>query len=333
MCRWISALAAACLPLAAAAAFDGIGRAATGEEIRAWDIDVRADFKGLPPGSGSVRQGEEIWEAKCASCHGSFGESNQTFPPIAGGVTRKDMEAGRVAALARAGEQRTTLMKLSQVSTLWDYINRAMPWNAPKTLAAGEVYALTAYILSLDKIVPDDFVLSDANIGEVQRRLPNRSGMTRAHGLWDVRGKPDVSAKACMQDCPARGTITSQLPESARGNHGDLSRQNRVIGPVRGVALATSTRENPPAVQEASARAIAERSGCLACHGSTTRVVGPSIAEIAGKYAREPAAEARLVEKVRAGGSGAWGSVPMPPQSHLKENELRAVVRWLLTGQ
>ena len=333
MCRWISALVAACLPLAASAAFDGIGRAATDEEIRAWDIDVRADFKGLPPGSGSVRQGEELWEAKCASCHGSFGESNQTFPPIAGGVTPKDVEAGRVAALARAGEQRTTLMKLSQVSTLWDYINRAMPWNAPKTLTADEVYALTAYILSLDKIVPDDFVLSDANIGEVQRRLPNRSGMTRAHGLWEVRGKPDVSAQACMKDCSVRGTVTSRLPESARGNHGDLSRQNRVIGPVRGVALAASTRENAPAAQEASARAIAERSGCLACHAPTARAVGPSIAEIAEKYARDPAAEARLVEKVRGGGAGAWGSVPMPPQSHLKESELRTVVRWLLTGQ
>ena len=333
MCRWISVLALASLPLAASAAFEGIGRAATDEEIRAWDIDVRADFKGLPPGSGSVQKGEEIWEAKCASCHGSFGESNQTFPPIAGGVTRRDVETGRVAALARPGEQRTTLMKLSQLSTLWDYISRAMPWNAPKTLAADEVYALTAYILSLDKIVPDDFVLSHVNIGEVQRRLPNRSGMTRAHGLWDVRGKPDVGAKACMQDCPVRGTVTSRLPENARGNHGDLSTQNRLIGPVRGVALAASAREHVPATEEASARAIAARSGCLACHGATTRVAGPSIAEIAAKYARDPAAEAHLFEKVRAGGAGTWGSVPMPPQSHLKENELRAVVRWLLTGQ
>lgn len=331
MCRSISAALLLCFCVAATAGFDGIGRPATAEEIGAWDIDVRADFKGLPKGSGSVRKGEEVWEAKCASCHGSFGESNQTFPPIAGGVTAKDIENGRVAALARPGEQRTTLMKLSQISTLWDYINRAMPWNAPKTLSVEEVYALTAYILSLDRIVQDDFVLSDANIAEVQKRLPNRAGMSRDHGLWDVRGKPDVRAKACMKDCPMQGEVTSRLPDHARGNHGDLASQHRLVGPVRGISIAAAVAA--PAAQEASARSIAERSGCLACHGASARIVGPSLAEIAGKYAKDAGAEPRLVAKVRDGGAGVWGNVPMPPQPHLKEGELRAVVRWVLTGQ
>src|SRR6266498_2553569 len=75
------------VPAQAGTQFPGIGRTATPAEIQAWDIDVRPDFKGLPAGSGSVAQGEKIWEAKCASCHGTFGESNEVFPPLTGGIT------------------------------------------------------------------------------------------------------------------------------------------------------------------------------------------------------------------------------------------------------
>ena len=302
---------------------EGIGRKATPEEIAAWDIDVRPDFKGLPKGSGSVKKGEEVWEAKCASCHGAFGESNATFPPIAGGVTKEDIERGRVAALARP-EQRTTNMKLSQISTLWDYINRAMPWNAPKTLTADEVYAVTAYILSLDRIVPEDFVLSDANIAEVQKRLPNRAGMTRKHGLWDIKGVPDVRSSACVRDCPVEGKITSELPAGARGNHGNLAEQMRLVGPVRGVGFVQRTPEPANLVQTA---------GCAGCHAANTRLVGPSYAEIAAKYRAEPAAESRLYARVREGSQGVWGSIPMPPHPQLQESDVRTLVRWILTSQ
>jgi S-disulfanyl-L-cysteine oxidoreductase SoxD len=97
-----------------ATAFPGIGRPATPREVAAWDIDVRPDFKGLPRGSGSVAQGMDVWEAKCASCHGIFGESNEVFAPIVGGTTKDDIERGRVARLTDEGfPGRTTLMKLS----------------------------------------------------------------------------------------------------------------------------------------------------------------------------------------------------------------------------
>ena len=120
-------------------AWAGLGRPATPAEIKAWDIDVRPDFKGLPPGAGSVAKGQDIWEAKCTSCHGVFGESNEVFTPIVGGTTKKDIQTGRVEALSKGSEaQRSTLMKVSTLSTLWDYINRAMPWTAPKSLTADE---------------------------------------------------------------------------------------------------------------------------------------------------------------------------------------------------
>src|SRR5688500_13442245 len=178
-------------PAQAGAQFPGIVRPATPAEIKAWDIDVRPDFKGLPPGSGSVEKGQKVWDEKCASCHGTCGESNEVFTPLVGGTTAADIKTGRVGTLVSGDVARTTLMKLAALATLWDYINRAMPWNAPKTLTTEEVYAVVAYLLNLGDIVPADFVLSDANIAEVQQRLPNRNGMTRNHGLLDVKGKAE----------------------------------------------------------------------------------------------------------------------------------------------
>ena len=339
MSRWSNRLALALVLFAGAHAaaqsrYPGVGRTATPAEIAAWDIDVRADFKGLPPGSGGVSKGEQIWEAKCTSCHGSFGESNAFFPPIIGGTRPEDIERGRVAALAKPGEQRTTVMKLSQISTLWDYINRAMPWNAPKTLTVDEVYALTAYILNQGGIVADNFVLSERNMAEVQKRLPNRNGMTRDHGLWDTKGRPDVKAVACMTDCGPAPRIVSQLPDHARGSHGDLAAQNRWIGPVRGISSADGAAASPAVVAVLvatdPARGLAEKSGCLACHAPKQRTIGPSLAEIAAKYRADSGAESKLVAKVKSGGQGVWGSVPMPPFAQLQEQDLRTLVRWIL---
>ena len=80
--------------------FKGVGRQATPAEVKAWDIDVRPDFKGLPKGSGSVDKGQELFEEKCASCHGTFGESNEVFTPLVGGTTKDDMQTGRVKGLS-----------------------------------------------------------------------------------------------------------------------------------------------------------------------------------------------------------------------------------------
>src|SRR5690349_18965827 len=279
MCRFIEALcflawipASAGMAHAAATTYPGVGRPATPAEIAAWDIDVRPDFKGLPPGSGSVTQGQKIWDDRCASCHGTFGESNEVFTPLVGGTTADDIKTGRVKSLTSGDVARTTLMKVATVSTLWDYINRAMPWNAPKSLSVDEVYAVTAYILQMGEIVPEDFVLSNANIAEVQKRLPNRNGMSRSHGLWDTRGAPDVRNTACMKDCEAPAAIASSLPAHARSAHGDLATQNRSIGAVRGMNTAPVTSPVAAATTPEPNRALAEKSGCLACHGLDNRI-------------------------------------------------------------
>jgi S-disulfanyl-L-cysteine oxidoreductase SoxD len=212
-----------------------LGREATPAEIAAWNIDVRADFRGLPKGAGSVAKGNDVWDAKCASCHGVFGESNAVFPPLVGGTTKDDMTKGRVAGMINGtAPYRTTLMKVSQLSTLWDYINRAMPWTAPKSLSTEEVYAVTAYLLNLGGIVPDDFTLSDQNIAQVQATLPNRNGKTTKHGLWDVKSKGDTRNTACMRNC-GEGKVTSTMPDYAKSVHGNLAEQDRPYGPYRGM--------------------------------------------------------------------------------------------------
>lgn len=322
--------------------FPGVGRPATAAEIKAWDIDVRPDFQGLPAGSGSVQAGQKVWDEKCAGCHGTFGESNEVFPPLVGGTTAEDIRTGRVKALA-AGEQRTTLMKLSTISTLWDYVNRAMPWNAPKSLTTEEVYAVVAYLLHLGDILPADFVLSDRNIAEVQQRLPNRNGVTRDHGLWDVRGKPDVSNAACMKNCGPEPRIASSMPDHARDSHGNLAEQMRPVGPVRGVTE-TDSPQGPGKVAATGsgtvkaghvgfkAAELASRQACMSCHAVEKRVVGPSFREVAQRYNGQAGIDALLARKVRSGTSGTWGSAPMPPNPALTDAEAKGLVQWILEG-
>ncbi|WP_084360889.1 c-type cytochrome [Hydrogenophaga palleronii] len=325
-----------------------IGRDATKAEVKAWDIDVRPDFKGLPKGAGTVEQGERVWEAQCASCHGSFGESNEVFTPIVGGTTKADIERGRVKNLEPGSifPQKTTMMKVATLSTLWDYINRAMPWNAPKTLKTDEVYAVTAYILSLAEVVPDDFTLSDQNIAEVQKRMPNRNGMVFHEPLWKLEGKGDVKNVACMKDCPVESTIRSSLPDFARDAHGNIQEQNRIIGPVRGAdttkpapTAPVGTGPRPTAVVVAAAapavndpKALLAANSCTACHGVANKIVGPAFTEILAKHKGRADLEAYLSGKITGGSSGVYGAVPMPPQPQLSEADARAIAKWIADG-
>ena len=330
------------------AKFPGLGRNATPAEVAAWDIDVRPDFKGLPKGSGSVEQGQTIWEAKCASCHGIFGESNEIFTPITGGTSKDDIKTGRVASLGDMKQpQRTTLMKVPTVSTLWDYIYRAMPWNAPRSLSPDDTYALVAFILSIGDVVPDNFVLSNTNIAEVQAKMPNRNGMTTKHGFWDVKGKPDVNGSNCMNNCVPHVQIGSTLPDFARDAHGNIADQNRLYGPYRGadttkppiaklpgasgegLAHAKDTHSNAPK----GAAALFKNENCSACHAPNAKLVGPSIADVAAKYKSQSGAQEKLMAKVKNGGSGVWGAIPMPPQAQLSDEDRATLVRWMLTGQ
>jgi S-disulfanyl-L-cysteine oxidoreductase SoxD len=230
------------------------------------------------------------------------------------------------------------------VSTLWDYIHRAMPWAQPKSLSTEEVYAVTAYILNMGGVVPDNFTLSDQNIADVQKLLPNRNGMTTEHALWPDAGrgqrKPDVQAVACMKDCVQEVELASFLPDFARDAHGNLAEQNRAVGAQKGAdtrkpaAAATLAQAGvAPAAAAGSAAAIAltQKHTCVACHGMDSRIVGPSFRDIAKKYAGGADAAGYLAGKIKAGGTGVWGSIPMPAQA-LGEADAKVIAQWLTDG-
>ncbi|RYY83678.1 MAG: c-type cytochrome, partial [Comamonadaceae bacterium] len=275
-----------------------------------------------------------------------------------GGTTAEDIRNGRVANLQRRDYPgRTTLMKLSSLSTLWDYINRAMPWNAPKSLSVDEVYAVTAYMLNMGEIVPADFTLSDRNIADVQQKLPNRNGMSKAHALWPGKefaaAKPDVQATACMSNCAVEPKVASILPAFARNQHGNLAEQNRLVGAQRGVvttapeaasAAAAPRAAAPVAVAAAApapapapapagggaarAKELAKANTCTACHAPAAKLVGPSWADIAAKHKGKAD---YLAGKIKSGGAGVWGAIPMPPQA-LPEADAKAIAGWLAEG-
>jgi cytochrome c len=141
----------------------GIGRPATEAEIAAWNIDIDRDGRKLPPGSGSVAHGREVFEAQCASCHGVRGEGG-TGERLAGGQ----------GSLASAKPIKTVGSFWPYAPTLFDYIRRAMPMNAPQSLSDDDVYAVSGYVLHLNGLAPEDAVFDAPSLAAV--RMPNRDG-------------------------------------------------------------------------------------------------------------------------------------------------------------
>jgi cytochrome c len=187
----------------------GYGRPATPDEIAGWDIDIRGDDgAGLPPGQGSVAKGSDVFADQCAACHGTFGEGEGRFPKLAGGKgTLKDDRP-----------ESTVGSYWPFAPTLFDYVNRAMPMPAPHTLSADDVYALTAYILNLNDIVPDDFVADRTSLPKV--KMPNHD----AFNWTDPR--PDTKASACMTNCADLADV--KITSTAEGK--DLT--PRTTGPL-----------------------------------------------------------------------------------------------------
>jgi mono/diheme cytochrome c family protein len=145
---------------------DAIGKPLSETDLSAWNIDVAPDGHGLPSGSGDVATGGRIFAAKCAACHGAKGEG------LIG-----DQLIGGAGTLATTNPKRTVGSYWPYATTLFDYIRRAMPYNAPQSLSADEVYALSAWILNRNGIVPDDARLDAQSLAAI--RMPNRDGFVQ----------------------------------------------------------------------------------------------------------------------------------------------------------
>src|SRR5258708_15807290 len=161
----------------------GIGRPATPAEIAGWNIDIDREGHNLPPGSGSVSHGQEIVDQQCAACHGAKGE---------GGVD--DRLVGGQGTLATKTPVRTVGSYWPYAPTLFDYIRRAMPQNAPQSLSNEDVYAVSAYLLNLHGLPPADATLDAKTLSAI--KMPNRNKF-----VGDPR--PDVRNPECIRDCAA----------------------------------------------------------------------------------------------------------------------------------
>src|SRR3979490_50617 len=159
----------------------GRGRPATAAEVAGWNIDIDRDGSNLPPGSGRVSHGHEVFDQQCASCHGAKGE---------GGVG--DRLVGGQGTLATPKPVRTVGSYWPYAPTLFDYIRRAMPQNAPQSLSNDDVYAVSAYILSLNGLLPANATLDAKSLAAI--KMPNRN-------MFVGDPRPDVKTPECMSGC------------------------------------------------------------------------------------------------------------------------------------
>jgi S-disulfanyl-L-cysteine oxidoreductase SoxD len=165
-----------CGAVPAAERYD-FGRVATPEEIKGWDIDISPDGVGLPPGRGDVRQGEAIFAEKCAACHGAHGQGKPMDRLVGGLGTLRDKKP-----------EKTVGSFWPYATTLFDFVRRAMPLNAPQSLTPDEVYAVSAYLLFLNGIVSQDATLDADTLAKI--KMPNRDGFVSAYPTLGSAPKP-----------------------------------------------------------------------------------------------------------------------------------------------
>jgi mono/diheme cytochrome c family protein len=189
----------------------GIGREAKPDEIAGWDIDIRPDGQGLPPGKGTVKQGEEIYMQQCAACHGEFGESAGRWPILSGGEK----------TLAGDDPVKSIGSYWPYASTVMDYIRRSMPFGNAQSLSNDELYAVTAYVFYLNDILKDEsFELNAETFKSI--KLPNEPNFRDDDR--DVAEKSLWRKSPCMTNClPGAAKITGRAraidvtPEAGKG--------------------------------------------------------------------------------------------------------------------
>lgn len=179
--------AAVCLTpsgAASAAPLMGLGRVATDAEIAGWNIDVAPDGKAMPIGGSTVDAGEKVYQANCAACHGLNLEGG-LGPALTGGI----------GTLATAKPLKTVQSYWPYATTLFDYIRRAMPFQAPQTLNNDDVYAVTGYVLYANKLMDANARVDAKSLVGV--KMPNRD-------RFYVDDRPDAKNSRCMKNCLKR---------------------------------------------------------------------------------------------------------------------------------
>ena len=194
-------LAISSMSFAGDAAYNGIGKTISDQAIAPWSISVHFDGDGLPAGKGSVAQGETVYQAKCAMCHGEFGEGAKGYPKMLGETVEQ------IHALAAKDEDTVGARGINSLwghaPTLYDYIRRAMPFFAPQSLSNDEAYATTCYVLYIAEIIKDDKTVCDAATLKATK-MPSQDNY-----YTDTR--PDIKNARCMNDCMKEVPVVKEM--------------------------------------------------------------------------------------------------------------------------
>lgn len=174
-----------------------LGRQALDEEVAAWDIDVRPDGAGLPKGSGDALTGMDLYDAQCASCHGDFGEGTGRWPVLAGGHD----------TLTEERPEKTIGSYWPYLSTVFDYVRRAMPFGNARSLSDDDVYAITAYLLYLNDEVDEEFELTSENFTSIA--LPNEANFIADNRTEEPNRSINID-DLCMTDCVSTPATVTQ---------------------------------------------------------------------------------------------------------------------------
>ena len=315
------------------------GRAATANEIKAWDIDALPDGTGLPEGEGSVEEGDELYEAQCASCHGDFGGGGNGYPQLAGGNQDKDKN-GIVITLKNQrvygstdAPKRTVGTYWPVATTLFTYIRDAMPYATPKSLSNSETYAITAYLLAQNGVeidgveMDDEYVLNAEKLAKVV--LPNRDGfypnIDGPTGPADVkaffadRAKNIGSGTRCMTDCKDPG-----------GKDGKTEATVMKIGyEMKDVVPPYSTvRDLPPEVEDKTVSKGEKmyNESCKLCHKTDT-MGAPAVGDIeAWKVVREKGFDKVLYNSI----NGIGGMPAKDGNEDLLPSDVKLIVEFMI---
>lgn len=292
------------------------GRMPTANEIKAWDLDVMPDGTGLPEGQGSVELGDELYSEQCAMCHGDFGAGGKGYPTLSGGQgTLKNQ-------LLKEGDEppsRTIGSYWPYASTLYWYIQSAMPFPNPKSLSNDEVYAIVAYLLSVNDItiegeeLDDEYVLNREKFLKI--KMPNEDGFYPVHpDRKDLKEQrvPLAQGERCMKDC--------EQPEPVK-----------IAYEITGFDPALSTEKSWPAPQgemKASAESKIYEASCSACHAN--KAIGAPV--LGDKEAWDEVVD-KGVDAVYSNGLN--GINAMPPKGgamDLSDDEFKKVVDYMISS-
>ncbi len=296
------------------------GRIPTSNEINAWDLDVMPDGTGLPEGQGSVEDGDELYSSQCSMCHGDFGSGGKGYPTLSGG------QGSLKNQLLQAGDEppiRTIGSYWPYASTLFWYIKSAMPFPHPKSLSNDEVYAITAYLLSINDITIEGIELDDEYILDRKKflkiKMPNENGFypvsPERNDLKEQR-VPLAQGTRCMKDCESSNVVL-------------------IENEITGFDPAISTVKDLPKIKVDSnidakdiAAAKTYEASCSACHNN--KVIG---APLFGDKEVWDEVMSKGISKVYENGIN--GINAMPPKGgniELTEKEFKDVVDYLINS-